>query len=54
MNEVAWADLPTWVKGAADRSDRDLQYFRNLRWTETGGVYRTYDGLLLVAVFGKE
>lgn len=30
--EVQWTDLPVWIKGAVDRSDRDLARFRGLRW----------------------
>lgn len=29
---IEWADLPTWVKGACDRGDRELAVWKSLDW----------------------
>lgn len=33
---VQWANLPTWVKGGADRGDQALEYAKASTWLEVG------------------
>ncbi len=42
---VDWVDLPVWLKGAVDRGDEELAFWRQLQWFKSndGSTYFAFD-----------